>query len=273
MGVLVWFGVSATVLHPRVLGLILTLSLRQILRRRSRAKVRSQKPFESSIALERQQALMAIITDGTPTPITSVTIKNVYLFYLTLGDIEVCASDGIITRVRTTSVGLRRRQQHQQHPTEGDSDEGDGEKGGWRPVLLKIDGVRVSLPSKSIANVGAPLDRVAEKKGGGYGRGLAEQRKSNQAIRLSRVAVWSTRLVALEVSDLRAAMPVGRVSNALQGYIKDQPWSKKTDNVSTTSVRVIEVKGMRVVGSFSSSSSCISVSAKKIFPECLYRKA
>lgn len=198
---------------------------------------------------------------GAPprTRVVSITVQRVSVWSLAVGGISVLRSDGASASFGRVALVLRRqRQQRQSSGQDGAGREFPG-NGHWRPILVRLDGVRMSVPPPPLPSMTADKAKrkLSEKAGAKAGK-----ISSKKAIGLPGAGIWGARLVALEVGDLRVdlGMPVRRTGS--DRYIRPK---RPDDGVSGgggagAGVRSMELAGLRVVGLFSARPSCMSVS-------------
>lgn len=248
--------------QPRVLALFFNVSIGGLLRLCNYYAAMGRRPAVAATSKARD-------VGGPPkTRVVSITVQRVSILRLAVSDIAVRRSDGATASFRRLSLLLwwRQRHQHQQRQRSGQEEEGGGQgypdNGHWKPVVLRLDGVRIAVPPPPTTT---PMS--TEKTGGTRVEEASVgpcQGRAKKAILLPAAGIWVARLMAVEVGDLRieeSAMPASTVSS-------DQPpRSKNPDDGNScggagggVGVRSLKLKGLRFVGLFSASSSRMSVS-------------
>lgn len=263
MGTLVWLiGLVVIVLHPRVLAVILNVLLRYVLQLNSFH--RRQLPCkDNSRTVGRPDAVTTGDSHFCKPTTTIVTVRSVHLFRLAVGGIEIRRSDGLFARIGLISLCLSRGRQPSCNQSESDR-EGQ-EKGRGRPILVRIEQVHVSLPhTRQSTATDSRFSRETENIG--KSRGSATHGKAKHAMVLPAAAVWCTRLVAIEIGDVRAEVAAVEAGTAAStgATSNDQFCSNNSDAVraaATANVRLIDLRKMRLAGLFSAPSSSMSVSA------------
>ena len=201
---------------------------------------------------------------GAPrrTRVVSITVQRVSVWSFAVGGISVLRSDGASANFGRVALVLRRRQQRQSAGQDGAGREFPG-NGHWRPVLVRLDGVRMSVPPPPLPSMAADK---AKRKRGEKARANAGKISAKKAIGLPGAGIWGARLVALEVGDLRVDVGVPTSTTGSERYLRPK---RPDDGVSGgggagggtgAGVRSMELAGLRVVGLFSARPSCMSVS-------------
>lgn len=200
---------------------------------------------------------------GPPrTRVVSVTVQRVSIWSLAVGGISVLRSDGASASFGRVALVLRRqRQQRQSSGQDGASQEYPG-NGHWRPVLVRLDGVRMSVPPPSLPSTAAVKARRRKDEKARAGAGKISAKK---AIGLPGAGIWGARLVALEVGDLRVDMGVPASTTGSDRHIRPKKpdvgvFGSRGGGGAAAGVRSMELAGLRVVGLFSARPSCMSVS-------------
>ena len=251
----VWLvGLLLVTSQPRVLAMIVNVSIGGCI------------GLNNYCAVEGSNAAATGEGDvGAPprTRVVSIKVQRVSVWSLAVGGISVLRSDGASASFGRVALVLRRqRQQRQPSGQDGEGLEYPG-NGHWRPVLVRLDGVKMSAPPPPLPSTAADKARRRRHE---KAHPNPSKTTTKKAIGLPSVGIWGARLVALEVGDLRVdvGVPAGTTSSDRHLRPKrpdDGVFGGGAAAAAAADVRSVELAELRVVGLFSARPSCMSVSA------------
>lgn len=275
-------GLLVVALHPRILACVMCIVIKHLLRRCGSADERGRH-----VRHEKCNNRTARSRKGTITPtVLSVTIESVHLFRQSLSGVEIRGSDGSVAVIGKIFLVMTGRSTRQKRARRGHHRTIVQRK----LVIVRMDGVMVSTYAsrqQRQSEIFVPKRLAEGRAGHEEGRSFSDDQErgpGNTTISLPAAAVWCARLMALEIGDLRVELYAGKrgiedeEAAAMRDRRRDSNASKLssaaathvpgTDSVEEECLRSMEAKEVRVVGSFSRASSCLSVSVHKKLVQC-----